>query len=310
MRSRSSKLRNLVATYWQPAVFYGMLIIFFGLLLWFQLGKLPGGFSAEEQAALQASSGLRHIFDNPLNAPFTIIAYLFGLAHIGDQHLLPMRAAATALGLLTLTTFYWLVRHWHGERSAILGTIAFGCSAWFLHTARLGTPDVLMFMLIGLVACSVWIKHTDTPLVLLAGFGLVAGLLYIPGMIWLLLAAAIWQAKSLTRLFKEHFTLMSLGSLGLLVLITPLVWAIYKSAETAKLLAGLPADGWPQILDVLTRLASIPYNLLIRGPLDPENWLGRLPILDAFCTAMLVLGAYLYARHIKLSRSKMVAVVL
>lgn len=288
-----------------------MLIIFFGLLLWFQLGKLLGGYSASEQAALQASNSLRQILDNPVNAPFNIIAYLFGLAHIGsEQSILPLRAAATALGLLTLTTFYWLVRHWHGERSAILGTIAFGCSAWFLHTARLGTPDILMFMLIGLVACSVWLKQTDNPLVLLVGFGLVAGLLYIPGMIWLLIAASIWQWRTITRLFKEHFTLMSLGSLGVLVLITPLVWASYKSIETAKLIAGLPAEGWPQILDALKNLALIPYNLLVRGPLDPENWLGRLAILDAFCIAMLVLGGYMYFRHIKLARSKMVVVAL
>lgn len=313
MRSRSSKLRNLVATYWQPAVFYGMLITFFGLLLWFQLGTLPGGYSAEELAALQTSNGLKQIFENPVNAPFSILVYLFSLAHVGaggDQMLLPLRAAAAAIGLLTLTTFYWLVRHWHGERSAILGTIVFGCSAWFLHTARLGTPDVLMFLLLGVIASSVWLKRTDNPLVLLVGFGLTAGLLYIPGMFWLLLVAAIWQVKTIIRLFKQHFTLMSIGSLGLVALIAPLVWAMYRSAETAKIMAGLPAQNWPNVVDFAKELAFIPYNLFVRGPLDPLHWLGRLPILDVFSIVMLLLGAFLYFRHLKLVRSKMVVAIL
>lgn len=313
MRSRSSKLRNIVATYWQPAVFYGMLIIFFGLLLWFQLGTLTGGYSQEELAALQASNGLRHIWENPANAPFSLIAYLFGLAHIGvggDQAIIPLRATATVIGLLTLTTFYWLVRHWHGERSAILGTVVFGCSAWFLHTARMGTPDVLMFLLIGVIATSVWLKQTDNPLVLLVGFGLTAVLLYIPGMFWLLLIAAIWQMRTLTRLFKEHLLLMSLGSLGLLALIAPLVWAMYRSTDTLRLMAGLPADHWPNILDFLRQLALIPYHLFVRGPLEPAHWLARLPVLDVFSVVMLLLGAYLYIRHYKLTRSKMVATIL
>lgn len=311
MRSRSNKLHNIVATYWQPAVFYGMLITFFGLLLWFQLGKLLGGYSADELAALQASNGLRLILDNPVNAPFTIITHLVSLTPIGgDQNLLPLRAAATLFGLLTLTTFYWLVRHWHGERSAILGTVIFGCSAWFLHTTRLGTPDVLMFLLLGLMACTVWIKKTDNPLVLLVGFLLAASLIYVPGMIWILLVGTLWQAKTILRLFREHLGLMLAGSLGLLALITPLVWAIYRAPETAKVIAGLPTEGWPQLVETAQRLGSIPYNLFVHGPLDAEIWLGRLPVLDIFSIVMLILGAYLYIRHIRLPRAKMMAVAL
>lgn len=290
-----------------------MLIIFFGLLLWFQLGSLTGGYSQEELAALQASNGLRHIFENPVNAPFSILVYLFSLAHVGaggDQALLPLRAASTVIGLLTLTTFYWLVRYWHGERSAILGTIVFGCSAWFLHTARLGTPDVLMFLLLGVIACSVWIKQTENPLVLFAGFGLTAGLLYIPGMLWLLLAAAVWQSRTIIRLFKQHLVFMCIGSLGLVALMTPLIWAMHRSTGTAKIMAGLPADGWPHLAEFGRQLLLIPYHLFVRGPLDPVHWLGRLPILSAFGVIMLLLGAYLYSRHLKLTRTKMVAAVL
>lgn len=310
MRSRTQKLRNLVNTYWQPTVFYGLLITFFGLLLWFKLGSLMGGYSPAEAETLKESLSLRHILDNPVNAPFTILAYIITAFYTGDQQVLPVRAAATAYGLLTLTTFYWLVRHWHGERSAILGTVIFGCSAWFLHTARLGSPEILLFLLLALAASSVWLKRTGSRVVLLGGYALAAALLYIPGMVWLLLIGAIWHGKTIIRLFRERLAFMSLGLLGLLALITPLVWAIYKQPETAKVIAGLPAEGWPSAFGVLKGIAEVPYNLLARGPADAELWLGRLPVLDAFSVVMLLLGLYLYIKHWRLVRSKMVLAAL
>jgi len=309
MSSRTKKLRTLVATYWQPTVFYGMLIVFFGLLLWFRLGSLTGGYSASEWATQQAGQGLRHIFEHPLNAPFTMVAYLFGLI-FGHDNLIAFRAAATAYGLLTLTTFYWLVRHWHGERSAILGTVVFGCSAWFLHVARLGTPEALLYIPLVLTAGGVWLKHTDNRAVLIGGFALAAALLYMPGMIWFVIVVALWQARNIGRLFKKHLALMLGGAALMLALLAPLGLAIYRSPELAKVIAGLPAKGWPDPIDSLTRLAHIPYNLVLRGPLMPEHWLGRLAILDAFGIAMLTLGVYLYTRHPKLLRSRMIAVAL
>lgn len=300
------KLRLLAAAYWQPAVYYGMLVIFFGLLLWFQLGSLTGGYSTEEAAASLASTDLGSIGEHPLNAPFAVITYAFGLFYTGDQALLPARAAATVVGLITLTTFYWLVRHWHDERTAILGTIIFGCSAWFLHTARFGTPDVLFFLLFTLVAGSVWLKKTDSWTVLFIGFGLAAALLYIPGMLWLLLAGAIWQSKTILRLAKEHAGRFAIGMAGMLALIAPLILAVYKSPELGRIVAGLPGDGSVNAVDALGRLAQIPFNLFVHGPSDPAIWLGRLPVLDAFSMAMLVFGVYLYARHRRMTRSKLV----
>ncbi len=306
MRSRTKKIRVLVATYWQPTVFYGMLIVFFGLLLWFQLGTLVRGYSAEEVAALQSANHLRQIFDHPLNAPFSLMSYLVGLVYTGDQPLFALRATATVFGLLTLTTFYWLMRHWHGERSAILGTIIFGCSAWFLHTARLGTPDVLLFLPLALVAGSVWLKRTDSRVILLAGFGLAATLLYIPGMVWLVFAGALWQARIIIHLCKKYAWFVVIGVLGMLGLLVPLGLAIYKSPQLAKVILGLPQQGWPQALDSLERLARIPYNLFIHGPLYPTRWLGTVAILDAFSIVMLLFGGYMYVRHWRLTRSKMV----
>lgn len=306
VKKLQERLHNLTATYWQPTVYYGFLLVFFGLLSWFQLGSLVGGYSVTEAAAMQGSLSLGHIVNNPLNAPFAILAYLFDLVYTGDQPLLPVRAAATVIGLLTLTVFYWLVRHWHGERTAVLGTVVFGCSAWFLHTARLGTPDALLFLLLALVAGTVWLKKTDNPLILLGGFALAAALMYIPGMLWLMVIGAIWQAKTILRLAKTHTGYFVVGALGMMVLIAPLIWEVMQTPDTGRVVSGLPADGGLSVFAALERLAQVPYNLLVHGPASPEIWLGRLPVLDAFSIGMLVLGGYVYIRHRRLARSQMV----
>jgi hypothetical protein len=305
---RKLRVQKWVREYWQPMALYGVLLLFFGSLLWFRLGTLVGGYSASELAALQASTSLRHIFENPLNAPFTLFSH--ALFYLGEQSLFLMRVAATGVGLIALSTFYWLVRHWHGERSAIFGTILFGTSAWFLHTARLGTPEVMMFGLLVLVACSIWLKRTNNSFILLVIFGLCASLLYVPGMIWFVLLGIVWQWKAIDRIFKRNLLAVTAGAVAMLAIIAPLGLAIYKNPDLAKTIAGLPAEGWPQPLDVLQRFAEVPLSLFWRAPANPEHWLAQLPILAAFTMGMLFLGGYVYAKHWRLKRVRLLASIL
>lgn len=310
MRSRTNKLRNFVTSNWQALAIFGALLAVFALLSWFRLGSLPDGYSQTEAAAAHAANDISGLLENPLSAPFTLVTYLAGLIYFGSDPIAPARIAATIFGLLTISTFYWLVRRWHGTQGAVLGTIVLGCSAWFLHTARLGTPEVLMFLLLSLAAASVWLKHTRSrPLIFLA-FVLSAALIYTPGMIWFFILGIIWQWKIIVRLFGERLSSMLAGCALLLVLLAPLGWAIYQTPETAKALAGLPSEGWPQITQVLQNIAEIPYQLFYHGPEDAERWLGRLPLLDAFSIVMLLLGAYMYIRHWRLARSKLMGAAL
>jgi hypothetical protein len=295
------QIRNMLNVSWRPLLLYGSLIVGLGFLLWWQLAALTGGYSPGEAGSVQAAHSLRYIFEHPINAPYNIVVN--GLLHISDHTLALTRVASAAAGAATIIVFYLLVRHWHGERAALIGSILFGTSAWFLHTARLGTPDVLLFGVIGLVAVGVWLKQTANPIALLLAFVLAASLAYVPGMIWVLGLFVLWQWKTIDRVFKKRLWMVSLGALLLLAALVPLGLAIYKDPELAKVMAGLPAAGWPEPLVVLKNLLDVPIQLLLRGPMMPEHWLGRLPILDAFCLAMLALGAYLYSKHLKLPRT-------
>jgi len=298
----------MVARYWRAGLWYGLLAAVFGGLLWYRLGTLTGGYAANELATLHASSSFSEIFNHPLNAPFTLVGRL--LLSLDGHGLLMMRVTAAIFGLLMLSLFYWLLRHWHGQRAAVIGTILFGSSAWFLHTARLGTPDVLLFGTLTLTACYLWLRRSQHWLVVLTSFVVVAVLLYVPGMIWVIVLGVIWQWRAIDRVFMRNLWVVSVGCLLLLGALVPLGLAIYHSPELGKVLAGLPPQGWPHIVETLQNLAAVPVTIFLHGPLDAEHWLGKLPLLDFFSMAMVVLGAYLYAKNFKLGRVYLVSGVI
>ncbi len=308
MQVMTKNPRTLFSAYWQPCLWYGVLLAGFGALLWYKLGSLIGGYSVNEAAALHGSLSWRYILDHPVNAPFTAVGRL--LLYVSDHGLFLMRLAAAVFGLAILSIFYWLVRHWHGERTAVIGTLLFGTSAWFLHTARLGTPDVLLFGILALTMCVVWLRRKRSALAVILSMLVAAALLYVPGMIAIVIVGVIWQWRTIDRAFKENLWAVSLGTLLALGMVAPLGFAIYQNPEIAKVIAGLPAQGWPDVMVTLRNLAEVPISIFLRGPVNPQHWLGRLPLLDFFSMAMAALGAYLYVRHAKLGRVQLVAGVL
>jgi len=304
---RVGNIRDKLTGDWQRVVQYAILVLAAGALLWFRLGTLTGGYSTGELTAIQSSLSWRHLLDHPLNAPF--LAAIHGLSYLSDHSLLLARLVAAVVGLGTLVLFYALLRFWHGERTALFGTVLFGTSAWFLHTSRLGTPDVLLFGLLALVACYLWLKHTSSGLALLALFIVIALLLYTPGMVWFVVLGVTLQWRAVDRHFKRNLWAVTVGGVLLLAALVPIGLAIYHDPSTAKIFAGLPATGWPMPFDVLKRLAEVPVHIFFRGPVAADHWLGHLPILDFFTTVMFFLGGYLYARHIKLGRFWLLAAI-
>jgi hypothetical protein len=306
---RTPKLvRTLLAVKWQPIALYGALVVLFAFLLWWQLGSLPGDYSPSELAAMSQAHSFTFIYEHPIHAPFSVPAGV--LLHFHPNSLLAVRVVSTLFGLLTLSSFFWLVRAWHGQRAAVLGTLVFGLSAWFLHAARLGSSDVLAFGLLTLTACGVWFKQSGKSLPIILCMVIAAAFLYVPGMIWFVIAGVIWQWKTIDRIFKDHLWMVTAGGVLLLAILTPLALAIHRTPQLAKVVVGLPASGWPQLFETARGILGAPLQFVWRGPLWPEHWLGRLPILDAFCMGMLFLGAYVYIKHRKLVRTQLMVVIL
>lgn len=302
---RFERLRNFVADRWQPVLLYCGMFTALGGLLFFRLNTLLPGYNASEVAAYSASNGFRQIFDHPINAPFLLVSHL--LSFISQHSYLLTRLTAAGFGLATLFAFWWLLQHWYDRRVAFFGTVLFGSSAWFLHVTRFGAPDVLMFLVIMLVACGVWLKKSSNPIAMFLCFAISAALLYVPGMVWVVVLGVLWQWKTIDRVFRHHLWMVTWGGLLLASALAPLGLVLYKSPEIWKTLVGLPASGWPQINEVLSNLYQIPMAFFFRFvDATPATWLSNLAILDIFGISMLVLGGYLFVKHANLQRVRLV----
>ncbi len=294
------RIREYLVKHWPVVAMYGGLAVVLLSALFWKLSSLPHGYSSGEVAAYNSSLSFHKLLDNPLNAPYLALIKLLMFVH--PHSYVVARLVAAGVGLFVLVVFAALLRHWHDDRTAIIGTLLFGLSAWFLHTARLGTPDVALFGVFTVVASGFWLKHTNSWWALFACFIGVAWLLYIPGMIWFVAAGFVWQLKAIDRVFKRHLLAVTGASLALLLSLAPLVWGLYKHHNLIKPFLALPAH-WPGPIQIVKNIFLAPYHLFVHNAADPATWLGTAPILSVFGLVMFVLGGYLYLRHWRLART-------
>ncbi len=270
--------------------------------MFFRLGSLVPNLAPEEVANKAHVSSLRNIVDNPLNVPHSLPQH--ALIRLNQKSVAATRVVSAIWGLVFVGCFYYIVRRWHTTRIAIWSTLFFAASSWFLHIARLGTPYVLLFMPLAFMAYGTWLTRTKkSTWALVIGVLLFSTALYVPAMVWIMVASLIWQRRRIRGLYqKSHVLWKILTVLGLLVGLLPLAYALYKNPSLAWNVAGLPQH-LPNFLDVGKNLIRLPIELVIKGPDNPVLWLGTTPIFDIFTATMALLGLYAYYYRRALDRS-------
>lgn len=304
-------IKNFFADYGREMllIFAGSLLVF--MLLWFRIGSLTfGKAAAVEVASQQAALSWQTILANPLFAPYTVVQRLVLMT--GHDGITSMRLVSTVWAILAIVLFYAVARQWHNMKVAILATWLFISSSWFLHSARLATPEILW--LVSILALVVlfsprkegrfsWLSFPF----LMGALGLV---LYVPGMVWLVLLSIVLRRKNIAEAWhaSPHWTLRLLSVVGGLALLMPLVRALYL--HTAILKPWLGFDGGLDAPVLLAKqILAVPKQLFISGPLDPVHWLGRLPLLSVFEICMFILGVYFYLTHLKAARAQFIVVL-
>lgn len=279
-----------------------------GLLL-FRLGTITLGFSQAEYQSLHHYVGWHGIYDNPFYLPLDIVRSIVFWGFEAPGQLLS-RVPNAFFGGLTVLSFGLLVRLWHGTRTAVLATLLFACSAWVLHVSRLATFDILYLWTIPtLLLAQLLLKKQPASAAIWYGNLVVCLLvLYIPGMMWLVLASAWLQRAAWTNAWQElssWYHRIATGILSLLLL--PLL--VLQLTRPHGLLTWL---GLPEHLmggsELLMHIAAVPVHLFIRGPQYPDVWLGRLPILDIFSLVACALGVYFYTTRWRASRTRILVV--
>lgn len=306
MRSTAKNFRLFLIRLWQPLLLYVLAISGIVSFLFLKLGSLVPGLSKTENIFTNGDNSLKALAHNPIYAPSKLGLYI--LEKLNLTSTFALRSISAIFGLLTVWLFFYLLRQWHTTRMAVLGTLLFSSSALFLHNARLATPSIIFLVaLLLLLTFGLWVRKTKKSfLVVMAGTVFFLGTLYIPGLVWFSLTGAFWERKLLRKHVKHAPATAGLMAAGIVIVMSaPLAWGIWHTPSLARLVVGLPQHSLPSVIDFASNVMNVPLNFVLRGPNDPVLWLGRMPFLDIFTLAMVILGVYVWYSKRKLDRFKL-----
>lgn len=303
---KKPKIRFSFNTWWQYAFTTIVIAGALALLLVSQLETLLPGYSNAEINASKYISSYGALVSSPVNLPYNTLAYAINM--FIDAPLLSMRITSVIFGVLFLALFYVGTRHWYAPRTAFLTTTLLACSSWFLHTSRLGTPDILLpFTLMSLAISSYWIasahRHALGYFAALVATGLAV---FTPAAIWIVAIGILFRKKDFLLLKRRLPVKYRLGlyAFALIFIVIPLVVIAGKNPHTIPGLLGLPAD-LPNITQYIKNLIAVPLSIFVWSPTNPLLTLGNLSLLDSFASIVAFLGTYYYVKFRTLIRVKL-----
>jgi len=290
---------------WRPLLDWLIVILAVaGLLLYHLFTLLPYPSTAESLSKL-AASNFHTIEANPLFLPYKLVQYLFIVS--GHDSLVYMRLVSVIFAAGAVALMYYVLKQWHTSRIALMGMFLFASSSWFLVYARTASPTIMYVSLIAVLAYGAWARKTKrAAMALLLGAIIAASLMYIPGLIWFVIGAVIWQRQQISIYAKKAAKTLPLAVTLFVVLLVPLVIALAQHPELIKQLFGLPTTITSHLpLDFVKNIVHSANRLLLHGPTDASGGVVGIALLDAFIIMMGLLGVYAYIFRRKLDRAKM-----
>ncbi len=283
-------------------------------LLSYRLASLPArGLLSHPELTLATSGGdWHHLLHNPFYLPYRALAWL--AREVLPAHpIVALRLPSVLIAVLALLATAYVIRRWYGPRTALFGFILVATSAAWLHPARLATTDIVFFAAIPLLlAAHVALLEAPTPRRLLLWLLVSLGLLYVPGLVWLVLVQTIWQRQHVSTAFSavskmwKRVLVVALSSLGL----APLAYGFFQHPNISYVLGwlGLPASV-PAPSQLIHNLINSVAFIAYRSPTDPARWLSTLPLLSAFMVMCLLAGILFYGSHFRAERTHLLTVL-
>ena len=273
------------------------------LLYGWKLGSLPPNFRPEEKAAVISSSSVRLIVNNPVNAPHKVAQYI--VQKNFSKSTLAMRSVSVVFGLLAVFCFYLVLKWWFKYEAAILGAILFATSPWLIINARSATAAIMFLASLSVIAAYLWMqsteKHHNTALILAALAGALS--LYVPGVFWITIIGVLAIRKPLTNAYKSSAAVVrySLPVLTSLIL-TPLIYAAVVEPKIIKELLLIP-DGLLSLFESLQSIVWTGLGVVWRTRDNLPTTIGTLPVLDALCVVLFIVGSFWMLTQVKRRRT-------
>jgi hypothetical protein len=269
------------------------------LTLSLQIDLVLPGQNKFETATLTSINDTVIPWNNPVNAPYNVTAFIVG--KLVDNPLQGARMVSVLFGLLATACLFYVLKKWFNIRMATVGSLLFITSSWLLHISHIATPFILMiFAPLACLAAFSWLIRTKKYKIfaILTFVATLAFSAYVPYMFWILLATLVvlfYQSWDKIKAIESWQWVA--GCTLYLVLIAPLLFGMLAEPTTAKQLLGIPQQ-LPSFNGYIHNLINLVMAPFFRSPLLPETHLGRLPLLDVFSTTMFILGIYYYAQRL------------
>lgn len=270
-----------------------------------RLGSLVPGYSSEELTTYAQAADWHHIAANPVNAPYTVVVWLF--TAVLHHNALVTRMVAAGFAVLIALLFYGIIRQWYSFRIAFLGTLLFATSSGFLHFARLGTGQILQMSALAFIAFLVWYQH-ERRYHKFVGYGLAAVLAllwYVPGMVWFeLLGLIVLSGRARIRWRHTPTKHMFGWAAVFLVVLLPLGAAGVENHRLLLTIGGLPQN-LHTMPHIFANLRAAIVSVSVHSGSRPLLTLSRAPLLTAAELALGILGVYGYWYHDRSARALM-----
>jgi hypothetical protein len=302
----TNKYRAWILENWRLLVGSFVIVLLVGGILLFRLGSLNKGASLSETAYINSLRSGKNLLADPTYLIHKLPAYM--LYKLGCHSVTFYRLVSVIFTASTVLSCFVLLKRAYTTRVATLGATLLLTSAWILHVGRAATPEVSFLLILPMLLVATWLHSTSRhyPSLLVLCMVFIVGL-YIPGFWLLVLAVITWEYKAIFAALRSVTWWFRVICGFVLVLgLLPLAWAIAHDPSIVTLVVGLPKHV-SDIRFVGSHFLNIPKNLFVYGPIDPARWLGRIPILDFFSSAMLVLGVYSLRYHFKRHDIQMLA---
>lgn len=321
MKKKFKIARAFIADNWKLSAPIVLALAALGLLLTYKLGSLVGGLSesefASQQLLAQDGYSLQNIIREPLFLPYTLCLYLLQFLPVSGPSAL--RGVGAVFGMFSILGMFYIFKKWYTTRIAILGSVLYATTSWFLYTSRFADPKVSYLLIPLLVGAMIALQAKARSRLAMGStaiFGITA--LYIPGLIWFLLPALIIKRRVILAALRMQPLWFKIG-LGTIstVLIAPLFIMVAKpipgvatSLGNIKGLLGFPTDGLHGFTAMAHTLKDTLSNVFAYNTAGPLFVPGHLPWLDTITIILVLIGIVQFARHWRLDRSKLIGILI
>jgi hypothetical protein len=278
---------------WRYAIGYGLIAGGLIAILVFAGMFLPGGLSVGEIESVIHSSSIT-LSDfwsvNAINLPYhltqNISLALFGVS------VFSIKLPSLIFAFLSTVGLVLLLRQWFRGRIAILASLIAIATGQFLFIAQNGTPDIMYIfwpVWIILIASLIPTNQKYRKYLKFAFFILAAFSLYTPLSLYILLViiGAIVLHPHLRFTIKQLSCLqMTLGTIALLIITSPLILTIVKTPDIGFKLLGIPT-ALPDIGANLAKLGREFFGFTGTGNLNVIT-----PVFELGSLLLIALGIY------------------